>query len=562
MQNALFVFLSTSTSTSTLLFLLPKTQKNKKKQVDRTNFQEGLAALRQALAVGDFYALDCEFTGIDSSNNRPRNLPPFRPPSDDATAPPTPIDDPEERYPALASAASRFAVAQVGIAVFEWVKGGSGGSARGSYRAHTFNCWTFVSDPESTSASAFQCTTGSLSFLSGAGFDFNRWIGKGIPSCSARERDELLKREEARKGGNVGVGGGGAAAAETNGQQQQPRPQPTEFQRPPIVPTIPYDISLVHETFSRVSEWLSNESGEGGGGEGGEILRLKGGNAFQRALVYQTLEKGPGLAALRFHPGTDGDGEKDARFVAKTLWPDEEEAFFAEVAAERQEPPPSLPAAPAAPSSLPPQRQQQRPRRADIVLRRVPPGGAKLAAERERQQRLERARLGSGFALFLEALRDSKLLCAVHNGANDLAHVVASFGDGLPLPASLAGFSESVERWFPGGVFDTKVLASGAFLRGGPFWERDGASGSLRGARRRGEDGGEGRDGGSSAADAAVAPAAGAAPFASGLGPFFSVRGSPALGRALDRWARARGRLRCLADGRGAVGPGERVRCQ
>ena len=57
----------------------------------------------------------------------------------------------------------------------------------------------------------------------------------------------------------------------------------------------------------------------------------------------------------------------------------------------------------------------------------------------------------------------------MHNGASDLAHVIASFGEGSPLPQSFAGFAEAVSRWFPGGVFDTKVLASAAFLAGGPF---------------------------------------------------------------------------------------------
>lgn len=507
MRARAILSLSISPTSTSPIFLKPKKQK---KQVDRTNFQEGLSALRAALAVSDFYALDCEFTGIDTTSNgggsrggRGGNLAPFRPPECSALQPPTLIDEPEERYPALASSASRFAVAQVGIAVFEWVRGSGGG---GSYRAHPFNCWTFVcSSSSSTSsadnAAAFQCTPGSLAFLSGAGFDFNRWIGKGIPSFSARERDELLAREEARKGGGGGGAGGGGdnGGDEAKKDQQQQQPQ---FQRPPIVPTAPHDVDLVEETVSRVSEWLlPSLEGEEQGGEKrpqSHFLRLRGGNAFQRALVYQTLERGEALAPLRFHPGTE-----DARFVAKTLWPEEEASFASEVAAAeaaaeagqedrdeatiRQNPEPSSLSAPDAataavpspsPPSLPPQQQQQqqRPRRADIVLLRVPPGGARIAAERERWLRLERARLGSGFALFLEALRDSGLPCAVHNGAGDLAHVVASFGEGpaalLPPPkggSSLAGFCAAVARWFPGGVFDTKVLASRAFLRGDPF---------------------------------------------------------------------------------------------
>ena len=132
--------------------------------------------------MGDFYALDCEFTGLESNGGGGDKrkfsppLPPFRPPSCELAQPATATDDPEERWPALASQASRFAVAQVGIAVFEWVKGGSGsngGNGRGCYRAHAFNCWTFVS-PDASSSASFQCTPGSLSFLSSAGFDFNR----------------------------------------------------------------------------------------------------------------------------------------------------------------------------------------------------------------------------------------------------------------------------------------------------------------------------------------------------------------------------------------------------
>ena len=176
----------------------------------------------------------------------------------------------------------------------------------------------------------------------------------------------------------------------------------------------------------------------------------------------------------------------DARFVAKTLWPDEEEAFFAEVAAaaaaaeaekagekeatvKRRSNSESLLMLPLLlllllllSSSLPPP-QQQRPRRADIVLRRVPPGGAKLAAEQEAQQRLERARLGSGFALFLEALRDSGLPVRCPQ-RRQRPRARRRELRGRPAAAPLAGgFRRERLSLVPRGVVDTKVLASKAF---------------------------------------------------------------------------------------------------
>jgi len=84
-------FLSLSLSLN--LFSLLSSRNEKK--VDRNNFDEGLAALRAALAVGDFYALDCEFTGVENGGDRnDAGPPPLRPASCDAVPRPTTTDDP------------------------------------------------------------------------------------------------------------------------------------------------------------------------------------------------------------------------------------------------------------------------------------------------------------------------------------------------------------------------------------------------------------------------------------------------------------------------------------
>ena len=209
-------------------------------QVDRTNFVQGLEALTRALAACDFVALDLEFTGTAAGGGA------------------TSVDDAHERYGPVAAAARTFLPVQVGLAAFAWDGG------KGAYVARTFNFWVYPCTGPAGEGRALGFHPASLAFLAAQGFDFNRWVARGIPFTSAAHRDAALARAAARR--------------------------ERERARPPIMPTRADDVALVADTCSAVLAWLPSDA---------PTLELPAGNGFQRALVYQTLESAPELAAER-----------------------------------------------------------------------------------------------------------------------------------------------------------------------------------------------------------------------------------------------------------------------
>ncbi|KAK9866018.1 hypothetical protein WJX84_007566 [Apatococcus fuscideae] len=63
----------------------------------------------------------------------------------------------------------------------------------------------------------------------------------------------------------------------------------------------------------------------------------------------------------------------------------------------------------------------------------------------------------AGFATVMEAMRDSGKPGVGHNCIFDVAYVLESFAQ--PLPESWTAFKLLVQKWFPGGLYDTKHLA-------------------------------------------------------------------------------------------------------
>ena len=282
----------------TSLTSLPPSQ-----QVTRDTFPAALASLRAALAGGAFAALDLEMTGTS-------------PPPAAGIPPPARCDDPPDRWPALASAAASYLVLQVGVAVFAW------DAASASYVARTFNFTIFPYTPPEVAAGAaaaangeaghaapaaqatttaaaaaapppplppappFLASPSALTFLSGCGFDFNKWVAQGIPYVPAAVRDAAAGRAE-----------GAAARAR---------------ERPPIVPTRPADVALVKDTAAAVEAWLAGDA------SASPPLTLPPVNGFQRALIYETLDALNGGA---WSGGERAGAARPAQFVAETVRP-------------------------------------------------------------------------------------------------------------------------------------------------------------------------------------------------------------------------------------------------
>ena len=336
-------------------------------QVTRDTFPTLLPRLRSALASADYVALDLEYTGIEAGGDAP-----------------CPIDDAEDRYARIAPAATRFAPLQVGLCAATWTGAG--------YECATFNCPVWpgaVGGRQEMAVSA-----AALTFLTAAGFDTTATIREGVPYAPLAWRDASLARaasDRARRAAPAGGGDNGGAPAG----------------RAPIIPTRPDDVALVARVQQDVAAWLA----ACGGAHTPPPLTLPCGNAFQRALVYQTLRDGHG---------------PDPPFVAATGGPD---------------PPLGV----------------RRPRNAPIVVSRAPPGGA-AAADAARAAESDAAiAAAAGFSVVMEALRDARVPVVVHNGSGDVLHLLSAFVGG-GLPAEWGAFKQLVAHWFPGGLYDTKAM--------------------------------------------------------------------------------------------------------
>jgi hypothetical protein len=126
-------------------------------QVTRANFPEALAQVRAALSACQFFAFDCEMTGLTLDGQEDKLL-----------------DDVFDRHERTVAAAQQFLVCQLGVSAFVWRPDGSGG---GSYEARTFNFYAFPT-PRGEFDPRFVCQASSLAFLASQGFDFNKVGGR------------------------------------------------------------------------------------------------------------------------------------------------------------------------------------------------------------------------------------------------------------------------------------------------------------------------------------------------------------------------------------------------
>ncbi|KAI9012738.1 ribonuclease H-like domain-containing protein [Gaertneriomyces semiglobifer] len=130
-------------------------------EVLRNNFEALLPSIEEAVAESDFVAIDTELTGIGTDKVYEMDM----------------LDTMQQRYDKIAFSAKNFLTIQFGICTFKW------DDTAKSYIVKPFNCFIF---PRSGTRQLgldrqFLAQAGSLEFLLGNQFDFNKWISQGVP---------------------------------------------------------------------------------------------------------------------------------------------------------------------------------------------------------------------------------------------------------------------------------------------------------------------------------------------------------------------------------------------
>lgn len=238
-------------------------------EVTQHNFFEVLPVVNTAIEACDFVAIDLEMTGLFPSEETAYKI--------------HNLDDHQERYEKLCCSAKSFLPSQVGLCCFRWDE------STCSYVASTFNFYVFPRPIGRNSDSRFVCQTGSLSFLAGTGFDFNKFIRDGISYCD--ETDEKYLRERVEKASRP-------AAFPGSGQTNSPD----------ITLINPPDIEFVDRCEGLVREWIDDSDQP--------KLLLPPCNPYLRRLLYQELSKRfPGQLSL----STEGNGRQSGIAVHRAM---------------------------------------------------------------------------------------------------------------------------------------------------------------------------------------------------------------------------------------------------
>ncbi|KAM6405481.1 poly(A)-specific ribonuclease PNLDC1 isoform 1-T1 [Pluvialis apricaria] len=128
-------------------------------EVGAAAFERRLPRLRSRVRRAAFLALDMEFTGLHSTDPQSNQ--------------PSLFDSPAERYRKARHSVQRFAVAQLGLAIFS-------NENSNKYVVHSYNFFLFPSTLGVTDVE-FTLSASSTHFLSHYGFDYRKFLEDGIP---------------------------------------------------------------------------------------------------------------------------------------------------------------------------------------------------------------------------------------------------------------------------------------------------------------------------------------------------------------------------------------------
>lgn len=308
-------------------------------EVTRSNFQEMLPVVKQALNECEFFSFDCEMTGLFPEEYVDEVL-----------------DDFGDRYLKTMNSAQQFIVNQFGLSTFAWIGG--------EYQVKTFNFYIFPRPYEDVDK-RFVCQASSLAFLSSHGFDFNKFIYEGISYLPVKWRDERLSELDVE-----------AAKAYV---------------------AVTADEKLFASALeAEVKIWLAGAE---------PALVLDRVSSIHKSAQQKTLLR---LQALRQEPDS---------FVV----------------------------------------QHSQDGTSGLVLIRASVQEAQASLASQLQVKQAAIQEATGFSLVLEAMRDCGKPAIAHNLNFDLAFSLHSFAE--TLPNSWDVYKLLVQKWFPGGLYDTKYIA-------------------------------------------------------------------------------------------------------
>ncbi|XP_065208665.1 poly(A)-specific ribonuclease PARN-like isoform X2 [Planococcus citri] len=203
-------------------------------EVTSKNFATCSPEVLSAIDSADFISIDCEFTGLRNGVET------------------TAYDTPAEYYTKLRDGSLSFLLVQVGICTYRYDQ------AKNKYVYKAFNFYVFPRSINRINNDVnFLCQASSISFLSNAGFDFNKLIKEGIPYLTLADEETLLN-ELNQKYQNI------------NDTESYPKV------------AIPDDLTgIVNDICNKIEDFLSPENKE-------KELQIDKCNGFVRKLVFQT----------------------------------------------------------------------------------------------------------------------------------------------------------------------------------------------------------------------------------------------------------------------------------
>jgi poly(A)-specific ribonuclease len=390
-------------------------------EITRHNFDTVLPHIKQALDQCTFFSFDCEMTGLFLGDRRQGSF----------------FDDIEERYEETLASSNAFVINQFGLSIFIPPPNITSTSLntttptpttintneQQNWQVKTFNIYVF---PRPTSESGinsevrFTSQATSLDFLARCHFDFNKWIHDGVSYTTLSSRDYRLSGIEREYNNNNNNNGGGSTDGGTTTNSNS-----AFRERAEIVPTKEEDIIFVADTISAIKQWLQDPTTD----SWKEPLYLPSANSYQRALQYQVLRRRDQFTSDLLLLQSHGDGMSgDDNNIEERV----------ELYAERDTDP-----------------ETNKPR---LVISLMTKSQIEQSKLQERQAKERMINQAAGFSTIFELLRDCQKPAVGHNLGFDLAYSLHSFVK--PLPAGWLEYKQLIDRWFPGGVYDTKYLAS------------------------------------------------------------------------------------------------------
>ncbi|XP_037376577.1 poly(A)-specific ribonuclease PNLDC1 isoform X1 [Talpa occidentalis] len=139
--------------------------------VGADEFEQSLPLLQELVLGADFVGLDIEFTGLRSNLSQPQQISLF--------------DLPSEWYLKTRQSIQQFTICQIGLSVFSSVEGETN-----KYVAHSCNFFLFPTT-FGTLDSEFSFQASSVQFLNQYGFDYNKFLKKGIPYMNEEQEKKM-----------------------------------------------------------------------------------------------------------------------------------------------------------------------------------------------------------------------------------------------------------------------------------------------------------------------------------------------------------------------------------